>query len=369
MRTREDRVAEIPYRRLDRLIHGIAFGSLDLQKALADVETRLFRNRIDPRHAARPVFVTSLPRAGTTVLLNVLAGLPEFGAATYRHMPFTLVPLLWSEVTRRLQRRAKVGERAHGDGIAIGFDSPEAFEEMLWMAFWPEHYDSAAIQPWTREIENPDFELFFRAHVAKVVAAGGGGARRYLSKNNVNIARLELLERLFPDATIIIPIRDPWSQTASLLRQHLRFCELHAREPFAQRYMEGIGHFDFGAALKPIAFGAQPADCAAADQPEFWLRYWADAYEAVLATAGETVVFVDHDALSAAPEEHLPPLGEALGLENPAEFQAAAGGFRPSRPVAPPPAPPGLLARAAEIHRALRSRCLPNNPTDDAATH
>jgi hypothetical protein len=194
--------------------------------------------------------------------------------------------------------------------------------------------------------------------MAKVVAARGGGARRYLSKNNANIARLGLLERLFPDATILVPVRDPWAQTASLLRQHLRFRDLHAREPFARRYMEGIGHFEFGAALKPIAFGAAPPDRAAADRPEFWLRYWADAYDAVLATAGERVVFVDHDALSAAPGEHLPSLAAALGVESPAALRAAAARFRPPRPAAPPDAPRELLARAAEIHLSLRRRSL-----------
>ena len=50
--------------------------------------------------------------------------------------------------------------------------------------------------------------------------------------------------------------------------------------------MEGLGHFEFGEALRPIGFGSEPPDPAAADRPEFWLRYWADAYEAVLATAG-----------------------------------------------------------------------------------
>jgi hypothetical protein len=362
MTMRDDQVGEIPYRRLDRLLHNMAFASLGMQKALADVENRLFRDRIDPGHAARPVFVTSLPRAGTTVLLTVLAGLPEFGAATYRHMPFTLVPLLWSDVTRRLQRQAEMTERAHGDGVEVGFDSPEAFEEMLWMAFWPEHYGSSAIRPWTREAESAEFELFFREHMAKVVAARGGAARRYLSKNNANIARLGLLERLFPDATIVIPVRDPFAQTASLLRQHRRFGELHAREPFARRYMEGIGHFEFGAALKPIAFGAAPRDPAAADHPEFWLRYWADAYEAVLATAGERVVFVDHDALSAEPGAHLLPLAKALGIGDPALLQAAAARFRPPRPVASPDGPPDLLARVADIHRTLRSRCLTPEP-------
>ncbi len=29
---------------------------------------------------------------------------------------------------------------------------------------------------------------------------------------------------------------------------------MHARDPFARRYMEAIGHYDFGANLRPIDF-------------------------------------------------------------------------------------------------------------------
>jgi hypothetical protein len=41
---------------------------------------------------------------------------------------------------------------------------------------------------------------------------------------------------------------------ASLLRQHLNFLEIHRRGPFAKSYMEGIGHVDFGANLRPVDF-------------------------------------------------------------------------------------------------------------------
>ena len=135
----------------------------------------MFRDRIDPAHARRPVFVTSLPRAGTTVLLEALAALPEFAAATYRHMPFTLLPLIWTDASRRFQQAARPAERAHGDGLAVGFDSPEAFEETLWMAFWPAHYQGGAIRPWTADARDAEFESFFRQHMAKVVAAGAAG--------------------------------------------------------------------------------------------------------------------------------------------------------------------------------------------------
>ena len=58
-----------------------------------------------------------------------------------------------SRFAGRFNRAAgTTAERAHGDGVEVGLDSPEAFEEMLWMAFWPEHYRENAILPWSTSI-------------------------------------------------------------------------------------------------------------------------------------------------------------------------------------------------------------------------
>lgn len=349
---------EVPYSPLDKALHSYAFASPGRQKRLGALENRLYRRRIDLARAERPVFVTSLPRAGTTIMLNILAELPEFASATYRHMPFTLSPLLWGGFSGTFRKSGEVSERAHGDGIEVGVDSPEAFEEMLWMAFWPAHFEERRILTWSAADRNAEFESFFRAHMAKIVGATPG-ARRYVSKNNANIARLALLNEVFPDASIVIPLRDPRSQVASLMRQHARFLELHAREPFARQYMEGIGHFEFGGALKPIAFGGESLDAEQADGPDFWLRNWIGAYEFVLATAGPGAIFVDHDALCADPSPRLALLAEAIGCDDP---QALAGLSATFRSPPPPPAldgaDPNLLERALELHRDLCGRSL-----------
>ena len=68
------------------------------------------------------------------------------------------------------------------------------------------------------------------------------------------MARIGFLLATWPDATIIVPVREPVQHAASLLRQHGRFLEIHARDRFARDYMRGIGHFDFGANLLPVDF-------------------------------------------------------------------------------------------------------------------
>ncbi|MEM5477768.1 sulfotransferase [Pacificibacter sp. AS14] len=349
---------EVPYSGLDIALHDFAFASPRRQRALGDFETAVFRRRIDMDHVKRPVFVTSLPRAGTTIMLEVLAGLPQFASATYRHMPFTLSPLLWGGLSGAFRKSGEKSERAHGDGIDVGFDSPEAFEEMLWMAFWPDHYGKDLITPWASQDRNPEFEAFFRTHIAKIVVTKPG-ATRYISKNNANIARLGLIEQLFPDASIIVPIRNPRAQVQSLLRQHQRFGDLHAREPFARRYMEGIGHLEFGKALRPIAFDMASPDRSLADTPEFWLTYWITAYEHVLATAGPAVVFVDHDAMCADPEGFLPHLADALHLDDAGDLMAMSATLRAPGPVPDVQGvPTELLRRADDLHAQMRDRAL-----------
>ena len=60
---------------------------------------------------------------------------------------------------------------------------------------------------------------------------------RYISKNNGNIARLDLIVALFPAGEILVPLRRPLDQAASLLKQHLNFLKQHSESDFTRRYM------------------------------------------------------------------------------------------------------------------------------------
>ncbi|MEM7122996.1 MAG: sulfotransferase [Pseudomonadota bacterium] len=360
---------DIPYDRFDRALYSLAFANVDLQVALNGVECRLFRDRLEQTPCERPVFVAALPRAGTTLLLDVLNMLPEFAAATYRHMPFALCPLLWPKIAAPFLRRSENKERAHGDGMEVGFDSPEAFEEIIWQAFWRHHYQADRIEPWSDADRQPVFEAFLQDYMRKIIAAGGRPASRYLSKNNANIARLDLLSTLFPDGTIIVPVRHPWSQAASLLRQHRHFCRIHHDDPFARRYMNWLGHFEFGTGLRPIGFLTwQNEPHITPDQPAFWLSCWAACYEAVLAAAPERLVLVNYDGLCASPLEHLESLADALAIDEPAALIAKAYRFRDATPATEPDIAGPLKARCNDIYQALLARCLaPGRPMSIAA--
>ena len=98
MRSRSD------YSALDRALHRLALSRPGLQAGMAELEDDLFRKQLDQVPAGGEVFVTGLPRAGTTLLLDLLHGTGEFASLTYRQMPFVLAPLLWDRITRPFRR-------------------------------------------------------------------------------------------------------------------------------------------------------------------------------------------------------------------------------------------------------------------------
>ena len=324
---------ESRYTALDRALHRLAFSTIEIQKGLADLEDKVYSKDLSRVEIDRPVFITSLPRAGTTLLLDVIASTGSLGSHTYRDLPFLLIPLLWSTISGGGRRRNGIEiERAHGDGMTIGFDSHEAFEEVLWRAYWPHKYLEDRILTWEAKERDPhdEFDGFFRSHIRKLLILRG--ATRYVSKNNANVSRIPKLLSMFPDATVLVPFRRPVDHAVSMWRQHQNFKQIHEDEPFAQRYMADLGHYDFGANLRPIAFGGW-SDCGHPECPDdirFWLRYWCTALESVLELAAlPQVAFVNYDELCNAPVSGLESICDLLGMFD-LDISAEADKFRPS---------------------------------------
>ena len=350
--------SESRYTALDRALHRLAFSTIEIQKGLADLEDKVYGQNLARVEIDRPVFITSLPRAGTTLLLDVIASTGSFGSHTYRDLPFLLIPLLWNTISGGSRRRNGIEiERAHGDGMTIGYDSHEAFEEVLWRAYWPHKYLEDRILAWDAEERDPhdEFDGFFRSHIRKLLFLRG--APRYVSKNNANISRILKLLAMFPDAQVLVPFRRPVDQAVSMWRQHQNFTQIHADEPFTRRYMADLGHFDFGANLRPIDFdGWSDFDCPESpDDVRFWLRYWCSAFESLLSAGASTrVAFVDYDRLCDAPVVGLNRLCELLDVAD-LDVSTEAGSFRPSNSYEglSKNMSKALIDQASDIHSAL----------------
>ncbi|HKK30021.1 MAG TPA: sulfotransferase [Alphaproteobacteria bacterium] len=339
------------YSGLDRFLHRLAFAGGMVQKAAADIEDAMFAKVVASGNAIAPIFVTSLPRAGTTVLLTALASLQTLASHTYRDMPFVMAPMLWSRLSGGFQKDSGLKERAHGDGVKVGYDSPEAFEEVFWRAFWPHKFTDTGIGLWTESDADAEATAFFRKHLAKIVTlrcGTGVGQGRYISKNNANIARLDLIPAMFPDARILVPVRSPMAHAASLMRQHHNFLERHGSDAFTKRYMRDIGHLEFGELHRPIQFPgfAARAQSLSPEVLDYWLAYWIAAFEYVKEHR-ERVALVSHEAICNDALATVRNLFTALGIEAAEQERAVAAHFRPG-PENNRPFPDHDLALRAE---------------------
>lgn len=360
------------YSAMDRLLHRIAFKTTAAQISLADFEDRLFSKDLVSCTIQRPIFITALPRAGTTLLLECCARMPEFATHCYRDMPFILIPCLWNRFSARFRRAGEARERAHGDGMMIDYDSPEALEEVVWKAFWRRHYLSDRIIPWQDE-QDDEFDEFLRSHMRKIILVRRGRdpqGVRYVSKNNLNVARVGMLRSLFADSIILVLFRQPLQHAASLLRQHMNFLRIHEKDRFACEYMRAIGHYEFGRNLRPVDFDGwlNKWEPARADSLAFWLEYWVACYRYLLARSTDAVSFLSYDALCAEPESSLRRIADTLEISEPEPFLSAAAGISQATPREADTSglPASLIKEANRIHDELKQAALhrevPPNP-------
>jgi hypothetical protein len=345
---------------LDRLLYRIAFWAGTAQHALADVEKMQFGE--DLRPIEHPVFITALPRSGTTILLKLLWQTGHFASHTYQDMPFVLCPMFWNQFSSSFATEETTRERAHGDGLEVSGTSPEAFEEVVWKHFWPGHYEDDRIHPWREDDHNPALNRFFETHMQKVVAVrekDTGGPLRYLSKNNLNIARLADPPAPLRQGTIVIPVREPVQQAASMLRQHQRFLKIHEEDDFVREYMEAIGHHEFGKGLRPVNFDDWLEEAADPSTLTFWVQYWVAAYRSVLEHAGDSTVLLSYAHLTDDPTVTLAELSERIDISDDS-LVSQADQVRPPREheVDQADVSDALLEEAADLYDQLQQRAV-----------
>lgn len=286
------------YTATDKLLHRVALSSAAVREMTFDLEMAAGgRATTAETVTQRHVFVAGLARAGTTVLMRSLHASGAFRSLTYRDMPFVLMPNLWGRVAALGARDRAAGERAHGDGIAVDFDSPEALEEVFWKTFCGD----AFLQPDRLVPHHVDDETVdrFRDYIDAVVRSDGAdGRRRYLSKNNNNILRLPAIAEALPESVIVVPFREPVQQALSLKRQHERFAAQGRDDPFVRRYMQWLGHHEFGPDHRPFCMDEDAFAALAQHRPEgldYWLLLWCQVYRHLLATAPARAVFLSYE--------------------------------------------------------------------------
>jgi hypothetical protein len=335
---------------VSRLLHRLALASPSVAEASLDADQAVFSRHSPSQVHTRHVFVAGLARAGTTVLMRRLYQTGAFRSLTYRDMPFVLAPNLWQRISSLSRASMQARERAHGDGILVDFDSPEALEEVFWRVVAGSNYiREDCLVPM---VADTDTQERFRRYVAAILCGHPG--KRYLSKNNNNVLRLPTLAQAFPNAAIIIPFRAPRAQAASLWRQHLRFSQDGHDDGFTRAYMGWLVHHEFGPGHRPFVFNDERPSGVPDTDPDYWLAMWIRTYRHVLATAPPRALFVSYDRLCTQGAVMWDVLVRQLELP----------GGTPAEALHPQPvhhelaASPGLLAEADALHERLHARAI-----------
>lgn len=310
---------------LDRWGGALAGRFPRLMRTLARLETASVADDIEGVDIDRPIYICGMARSGSTVLLEMLADVPGLVSWRYSDYPLQWLPYWWNALRRRLPLPAPaLAERAHRDRLLVGPDSPEAFEENFWQAFFAGRHDESLDQTLDTQVEHAPFARFYRDQLRKLLGVRQG--RRYLCKGNYNLARIGYLHRLFPGARFLVPVREPVAQVASLLKQDRWFQRWSAADARIGRHLARLGHYEFGPHKRVQHCGDAAAAQAirsawdAGDTAYGYALQWREIYAAYLralhAVPGlrEVCLLVRYDALCAQPEQGIARIAGHLGL-------------------------------------------------------
>jgi len=306
------------YNLTDRLLHKIALQSKVLAEISFDIENTVVKKK-DRLYTNNHVFISGLARSGTTILMQYLYGTGFFTSLTYLDMPFVLMPNIWKRISFK---KAATGykERAHKDGIFVGFDSPEALEEVFWRVFCGEKYIFK--DRLKQHAVNESLSIKFKDYINNIlINSNSAHKQRYLSKNNNNVLRLRYLQKCMPESHIIIPFREPLQHSFSLLSQHLHFSKTQTADRFSLDYMNWLGHFEFGLNQKSFFLNDEDTFLAmnkyAKNDINFWLVNWKNYYKFVNEHFTENTIFFNYEKFCSNPTAEMSRLFNKIDVISP----------------------------------------------------
>ena len=261
------------YSLLQIYLHHFILNNKIIKKSLFHLENLFLKNKNnikDNKH----IFISGMPRSGTTALLNFFYQSNKFASLTYNDMPFAIAPNFGSILPKK--KLSKI-ERKHGDGIEIDNFSPEALDEIFFLTF-----------------NEDDQKEFFENYIGLILLRYS--KNRYLSKNNSNYKRIDLISSTFKKSKIFILYRNPFDQACSLLEQHIKFCDIQKKDKFILDYMNYLGHYEFGLNYKTWN---NPINYINHFFLDHWLEQWFFFYQKILRIKKnfENIIFISYDDL------------------------------------------------------------------------
>lgn len=244
------------------------------------------------------VIVSGLARAGTTALTNLLCDEDKFHFITYANVPFLLSPNSWKKIYSPKYDVKK--KRSHGDGVLFGIKSIEALEEYFFKVFLNNNY----IQK-NRLVKHEISKELFAKYCAYQQLFRKNPHTIYIAKNNNFILRFESMRKQSKAFKLIVIFREPLAQAMSLLNQHKNFTRQQTNDQFILKYMNWLGHYEFGLNQKYFELGNQKMwEKYDKNSIAYWIGIWLNYYSYVLnIIERHEIVLVHYDDLLKKPNE------------------------------------------------------------------
>ena len=303
------------YSTISKVFHKIFLANNYLPKTLFELEKTLYLKKSRLFNREKHIFITGLPRSGTTILLNLLYRTKKFASLTYEDMPLALSPNLWNRLTKKATKRQdnQLKDRAHQDRIKINIQSPEALDEIFWRTFTGKQYlKKKTLTPYSpsdKILNNYDSYISLILKKYRKI--------NYLSKNNNNLLRLEGLIKKYPKSLFVVSFRDPIQQAGSLLKQHQNFRKIQTGDPFTLTYMNYLAHHEFGLNHKPFVFSVLPKGLLKS-KIEYWLHVWIGYYQYLLDNYKNNtnqIIFLSYENFCDCPNKYINEISRRLSID------------------------------------------------------
>lgn len=294
------------YTGVEKFLHRFYLSNPFISKASFEIEESLFGETAGKNKLEQIVFVTGLARSGTTALMRKLYESGEYASLTYNNMPFLFMPNLWKN-----KKTMALKQRAHQDGIMVNSDSPEEFDEYFWKVFLKDSYLGENL---TQHDIPSEILMKYRTYISLICKSQN--KKRYLSKNNNNILRINSLQKL-ENTKIIFMYRHPLDHSSSLLKLHQQFTSMQKQDPFILEYFNYLGHHEFGSNHKPFEFSSNLFEIFKQyplTDINYWLTNWINYYNHLLEINNQNFVLVAFEDLIHNPDKVFGYLKEILSV-------------------------------------------------------
>ncbi len=246
------------------------------------------------------IFVTGMPRSGTTILTHIISNFNDVGSFKYSDLPFFKIPFFWSKINWVYYLKNKTTERIHGDGLKINLNSPDAFEELIWSENLPNYSNECFSKFLDLSYENKKLEIELTRSINKILLTRKKNI--YLSKGNYNLFRIKYINKIIKNSFFLICIRNPYDVIKSSIRVHNKFLQIDKNDKKFTDEMSELCHFEFGRNRKnPFK------DNLYTDEIKYYENQWIKMHKLILDeyTNLNNVFLVNFDKLMLSPEKSI----------------------------------------------------------------